>query len=434
MDDLAGAAGQVVEIDAAELERRLLDPDVLDSEIRPYLVENGAAGEAFRPVVQADPNRVRQPETEAAVALASLNGLDRWRRLRRYRRRSQDGAVVRLVSEGDSWFQYPFLLTDVIDWLAGPYAILSLDAAGDLISDMVRQGELVTAVVQERPRAVLLSGGGNDLLGGANLTRALRRFEPGLFAGDYLGRAFEDNLRSVLDGYATLLTRLARVAPETPVITHAYDYAVPSGGRWLGQPMRALGITDAGLQRRIVREIVDRFHTELSGLTGPFPLLRVVDTRNSVAANQWHDELHPTDAGYREVAQRFATAIAAAIGTALPTSAPEAAVEAATAEGEPGGIDITQVPDAVLLREIGRRDALAQADDPLADSGPAVFPSSVAGTYPELEARGRTVVDAARGTSFAEAASPIPEEAKAPEGIQAALIRQALMRGLSAVN
>lgn len=379
-------------LDAATFERMLLDPDTPDEAIRPYVVESAGEAGAFRPVVRANPALVEAPETEAAVALASLNGIARWRRQRRYRRKLQGWTGLRLVSEGDSWFQYPFLLTDVIDWLSTPYAILSLDAAGDLLSDMVRQGELLTAVVEERPHAVLLSGGGNDLLGGSNLARALLRFEPGRAPAAYLGAGFEANLRAVLGDYERLFDRVSRVAPGTRVLTHVYDYAIPAGGRWLGRPMRELGIEDTALQRDIVRVIVDRFEAGLRRLAGTFTQVRVIDTRDLVGAGRWHDELHPTDEGYRAVAERFA----AAIGEATDTPAPQidAATEAASAEAADAGTSLDRHGEAALLREIGRRAALAEAGDPLADAPPFVFPSSVEGVFPELMARGEKIVTA----------------------------------------
>lgn len=382
-------------LDAADFERMLLDPDTPDEAIRPYLVESATDTGAFRPVVRANPALVGAPAAEAAVALASLNGIARWRRRQHYRRKLQDWTGLRIVSEGDSWFQYPFLLTDVIDWLSVPFAILSLDAAGDLLSDMVRQGELITAVVEERPHAVLLSGGGNDLLGGSNLARALLSFEPGRMPDAYLGDAFEANLRAVLDGYERLFDRLSRVAPETPVLTHVYDYAIPAGGRWLGQPMARLGIEDPALQRDIVRIIVDRFEVELRRLADTFEQVRVIDTRNVVGAGRWHDELHPDNGGYRAVAEHFAAAIAVATGTPVATIGP--AEETTLVEAGEATTILDRYEEGALVREIGRREAIAEAGDPLADGPVLVFASSLEGTFPELQARGeRAVAEVAR--------------------------------------
>lgn len=394
-------------IDSATLESMLLDPSVPDADLRPYLIDSQEQAAGFAPVVRVNPARVTAPETEAAVLLASLNGIARWRRQQRYRSKLAGWTGLRIVSEGDSWFQYPFLLTDVIDWLSEPYAILSLDAAGDLVSDMVRQGEVVTAVVQEQPHAVLLSGGGNDLLGDSHLSTAVLPFEPGRAAAEYLGTAFDENLQAVIGNYERLLSRLQQVAPHTPVLTHVYDWAVPANGRWLGKPLAAIGITDPLLQRAIVRAIVDRFHERLVLLAKTFPHVHVIDTRGAVHDGRWHDELHPSDEGFRAVARLFGAAIAQATGTTPPDL--DAAVEAAPfgpAAVNPAFAQLSQHADAVLLREIGRRDALAAAGDPIGDEPLLLFPSSVSGTYPSLEATGERAVLAGGRAAYAALCRP----------------------------
>ncbi|WP_461655906.1 SGNH/GDSL hydrolase family protein [Methylorubrum aminovorans] len=386
----------------------LLDLEVPDEALRPYLIVGGNDSGPFRPIVKANPARVTAPETEAAIALASLNGIARWRRQQRYRRKLRSWTGLRIVSEGDSWFQYPFLLTDVVDWLSEPYAIYSLDAAGDLLSDMVQQGELVTAVVQEKPHVVLLSGGGNDLLGGSHLSQAVLAFEAGRPARNYLGQSFKLNLDAALANYKQLFSRLAEVAPRTPILCHVYDYAAPARGRWLGQPLATVGIADPALQREIVRAIVDRFHAELTALASGFPQVRVIDTRGAVGDTRWHDELHPNDAGFAAVAGLFAAEIARATATDVPKLATEASVEGAaigaTDEVERLLDRLAIFPDDALLHEIGRREVLARAGN-LQHDPVTVFPSSVAGTFPEFRDEGLRVATEAVAASGARGAA-----------------------------
>ena len=104
----------------------------------------------------------------AAATLAAHKGGEVL--MKYYRKKIAVGwSGLRIVSEGDSWFQYPFLLDDVIDQLFDQFAIFSLDAAGDLLQDMKKQDELSGAITAEQPQVVLLSGGGNDLLGDGRL-------------------------------------------------------------------------------------------------------------------------------------------------------------------------------------------------------------------------------------------------------------------------
>lgn len=398
------------QITVKQLESMLLDIDVPDSAIRPYIVQSAEESSPMNPVVKVNPAKVEmtpmEGALEGAIALASLNGIARWRRQQRYRRKIRNWAGLRIVSEGDSWFQYPFLLDDVIDNLFDEYAILSFDAAGDLISDMVRQNELVSAVAQERPHVVLLSGGGNDILGGARLSSMLPPYQEGRAPEDYLGEAFAANLRRVLSDYEIMIRRIIAIDSRVHIICHSYDHAIPANGRWLGRPLAKIGIVDPMLQRRLVQLIVDRFHEELVALTRRVANVRLVDCRGTVQPGRWHDELHPDNAGFRAVAARFAQAIAAATGT--PAAMPEAALETVSLHDDVLEA-ATPVPDLsegaqallatfsepIVLREIGRIKSLADAGAEAADHPLLVSRTSIEETFPEQLDTGRRLADEA---------------------------------------
>jgi hypothetical protein len=117
------------------------------------------------------------------------------------------------------------------------------------------------------------------------------------------------------------------------VICHGYDYVIPGGApgderhplwarqdQWIGRAMREdLGITDPRLQRAIVRLMIDRLNERIRSLCGgnnPHGAFRTafhVDVRGTVVGSLWADELHPTDAGYARVAQRFVAVLRSAI-------------------------------------------------------------------------------------------------------------------------
>lgn len=380
----------------AKLQAMLLDPDVPDETIRPYLMLDDSATGAFQPAIRVDPRAVQEVLTEAAIALGGLNGIARWRRRQRYRRRLASWDGPRLVSEGDSWFQYPFLLTDTIDHLANDHLILSLGAAGDLLADMLGQDELTGTVVAERPDAVLLSAGGNDLLGAGGLTRIIERHDGPRDPDEYLGPTFEAFLRAVLADYRRIVATTLSARPGTPVICHGYDRALPAGGRWLGRPLAASGIIDPTLQAAIVSRIVDRFQIGLEGLAAEAELrghLHVIDARGTVGADEWHDELHPTDEGYAKVAALFRSAIGDAIargrrggteGTVAATaSAPVAFAPPDAGTVAAAALQLANAHDrATLLREAGRRDAVlsARLAAPLATDLVSVPANSVEGT------------------------------------------------------
>ena len=76
---------------------------------------------------------------------------------------------IRIVSEGDSWFQHP-LVMDIIDHLHRIYNIYCVAAAGDTLRNYFSReksnGEyFIDALDEKKPSFFLISGGGNDILG-----------------------------------------------------------------------------------------------------------------------------------------------------------------------------------------------------------------------------------------------------------------------------
>ena len=347
-------------IDRAELERMLMDPDVPDSEIRPYLRLESVESQDFQPVVVPNTDRVLYSETEAAVAMASLNGVCRWRRQQRYARKIKGWTGLRVVAEGDSWFQYPFLIEDVIDHLFDRWAIYCVSAAGDLLRDMARQDEVTAAVLSQKPHVLLLSAGGNDVLGGGALQRCLTPFSPGLAATDYVTAGFDDLLARSMDIYAGLIEK-ALVAGAGKVVLHSYDYAIPTDGRWLGRPMAKIGIKDSALQRAIVRILIDRFHDGLTAMVGGFAgRAVVVDTRGSVPDDEWFDELHPTTRGFVFPARLIRIAAEGGATEGLEVGMPETpAVDRALPVADAEALmALLSADEEALIVEIGRREAI----------------------------------------------------------------------------
>ena len=303
-------------ITLTELKAKIRDIDTPDEEISKYLMVAHEASDAFAPQVRINSELVDDEGTEADVAMRFFNAMSKRRRQKKYLRKIKNGWTgLRIVSEGDSWFQYPFLLRDVIDQLSEDFAIFSLGAAGDLVQDMLDQDEILQAVRQQKPHVFLISGGGNDLLGDGMLKTALHPFKAGKPAKDYPNATFGKRLKSIIGVYRSIFTTLLTEFPNLKILCHGYDYALPANGRWLGKPMAGLGIKDKTLQAQIVAELIDRFNTALVGLAGEFPGSVVrVSCLNSVGGN-WHDELHPDNIGYVDAAEKFRAVIASMFGS-----------------------------------------------------------------------------------------------------------------------
>jgi hypothetical protein len=323
-----------------ELTRKLADLSIPEEELAKYFLEDEEKSTPVKPVLKLNPETVQIPpasdvegRARSAALLNSANVLCKLRRQARYEAMVAAGFKGPLIAaEGDSWFQYPFILKDVIDHLFTTNAIFCRSEAGDTLQNMVARKEYLDALDRTGGRLLLLSGGGNDLVAGGELARHLRPFDPRLTPQQYPRASFDKILDDAISCIERIVRDVGRAFPRAAVITHGYDYAIPADGKWLGRPMKSIGIKDRGLQQAIAREMIDRLNTRLESLAGQSPRLTYVDCRGVVGPKRWHDELHPTDAGYADVAKKIVAEIkgrTAARGKAAPkAAAPSAPVRA----------------------------------------------------------------------------------------------------------
>lgn len=247
------------------------------------------------------------------------------------------GAV--LVAEGDSWFDYPPGF-DVLDQLGDiGYKVHSVANAGATVEQMVygpdndqpvadffkrdpsQLAETMRYIQERSPSAVLFSGGGNDIAGD-ELLPLLNHRNAG---GDPLRMDMVRALFNVTvkNGYRTFLGMVrveARRQKRTiPVVGHGYDYPFPDGrgviniggfsflGPWLAPSLNRKGYNEAeGLP--IVRRLIDAHNAVLQSLTAEFPFFHPVDLRGTLPKkSDWVNELHPTNKGFRRVAEKLRT-------------------------------------------------------------------------------------------------------------------------------
>jgi lysophospholipase L1-like esterase len=300
-------------ITAEELVRRMQEPDARIEDFAPYFKIDPDEGDAFQMRVTYDPAKVDMGATadamqRAALALPGFNTLVRVLRRAQFNLKMAGGyAGPVLVAEGDSWFTYPWL--DVVGALNDTYAISHLGAAGDTLEQMLKQDEYLDEVRRTNARVLLLSGGGNDALGGGDLKKHLRSFDPALTPAQHVNGSFNGLVNGAIRQFDQIFRRIARDSPNVTAICHGYDYAIPAKGKWLGKPMAALGITDPKFQSDIIREMIDRFTLAMSRLAARYPHVVFLDNRGTVAPGDWADELHPNPVGFKKIARKFDAAI-----------------------------------------------------------------------------------------------------------------------------
>lgn len=341
-------SGDLPRISKPEYEAMMLDPEADQVRVDAYSVVEFSQ-EGMRARVRPDPDLVEMSELDAELesAMSIGNGLYRTRRLRQFERRlRQKPDMPVLVAEGDSWFQFPALVSDVIDHLSSGYNIACLSAAGDTAENMVfgpsgyGGREYLSKLLQhgDRVEAFLFSGAGNDIIGRNEatgeraLSKLLKNPQGAKKPHEFINFSVLKDRLATLERYYTAVIRNIRAQPtlETlPIIFHGYDYVHPFAGAddnrtplwardgavWLAPAFEEKGIHGQTLRREILIVLIDALYDMLDSLAGNSKTTHVwvTDCRKTLKTSEdWSDEIHPTSHSFFKIAKRFNKTIHAA--------------------------------------------------------------------------------------------------------------------------
>jgi lysophospholipase L1-like esterase len=246
-----------------------------------------------------------------------------------------------LIAEGDSWFDYPG--EDVLSVLEDRfyYRVESVAHRGDTIEGMaydLGQVDETTRIFEhvkqngDTPRAILLSGGGNDIAGdefGVLLKHVSSGLDP--LNAKVVDGVVNERLAYAIGAVIGKVTELSvgLFGEKIPVLLHGYADPVPDGrgylggfwklpGPWLKPGLSAKGHT--GLQKGcdILVGLMKTFNDLLAAIptVKGFEHVTYVDMRDLLSnelpsqyKRSWDNELHPTDDAYALVAAEFDKAI-----------------------------------------------------------------------------------------------------------------------------
>jgi len=233
---------------------------------------------------------------------------------------------ITIIAEGDSWYRY-VIGKAVIFHLEKQLniEILNLASPGDEVSDMLSL-EQKKRLVRELKRGparrqkydfLLFSGGGNDLVGVDRFYKWLHPYKKGMTAKQLINRKTLKAAFELLSfDYEQLIEARTQHSPNTHIIVHGYDFAIPTGrgvcgrGPWLKPGLERRNIP-AKLRREVVQEFLKTFDRLLNRLANKHGNMSVVQSQGVLSDKHWANELHPTNTGFKKIANEFAEEIVA---------------------------------------------------------------------------------------------------------------------------
>lgn len=282
------------------------------------------------------------------------------------KKRKNNEAV--LVAEGDSWFSFfdfeksvfervkSYFLdrcgTNILEVMEKKhnYHVWEVAKSGDRLEQMAspkQLSELIQYLIDLArkdiiPKAILFSGGGNDVVD--KLPKILNQRNENQVV------LREEKINEVIDGclkltYKRLIGCVTAINEylfdkKIPILIHGYGYSVPDGrgvnkdgrsrwckilfsilriqgkiGPWLKRAFECKGYKDLQANTKTMMTVINRFNCMLSQLPNEpdFDHVYYVDVRecltNSLKKDaykqDWGDEMHPTEDGFKKVAKKF---------------------------------------------------------------------------------------------------------------------------------
>lgn len=249
----------------------------------------------------------------------------------------------RMLGEGDSWFAWAHLnvvpSSNLLEQLEfrKPAVIVNLAYSGDVISDIsdTQQNMALCFELQAlRYDAILLSGGGNDLIDALQPDSGPAIIVPGDGATpqSYVDKAA---LRALSSGVLASYRRIIALRDKsdanstTPIVLHTYDYptprdapakffGAPASGPWLLPAVQAAGVPNH-LYEAVTDVVYDIMAQALLKLHDPARQVHVVDTRGTLSraevntselSGDWINEIHPDAHGYALLAREVGKTLA----------------------------------------------------------------------------------------------------------------------------
>ena len=174
----------------------------------------------------------------------------------------------------------------------------------------------------------MFSGAGNDVVGSdenniSYLTSMIKDYDSSQSLEWHLDTdATFERFEFIEKSYRTLFTTIEsrfpfRDHPSLKLFIHGYDYVqvkslpVSNPNRpfwaadWTGAPLRVHSFPNNTIGTQLIGILIDKLNEITMKVCSESPRGVYVDLRGSVPPNEWADELHATDLGFRSAANKF---------------------------------------------------------------------------------------------------------------------------------
>jgi len=221
---------------------------------------------------------------------------------------------------GDSWFWYPF--DNLATELGGRFPRSTFVVIGRNGAEAAEWSGTARKAIDfgfdmyaGSVRALMLSGGGNDVAGRDDFLRLLNT---DCSAFSQIGQCWKATqplaiVTGIMNAYREVIVRFRAYNKSAPVFLHNYDHPWPTGAGvfgpadWLRDPMDLAKVRPA-IQRELFTFLIDelgRAQALLAQEPGLGPVI-AVGTAGALpdtdgGKSWWANELHPTPAGFRRL-------------------------------------------------------------------------------------------------------------------------------------
>ena len=253
----------------------------------------------------------------------------------------------RYLAQGDSWFSIgalpPAFTANLLQEMVLSRSTLIVNCARpgkvlELMTNTTWDPKFIDMLSRPNTRwpwdALLLSGGGNDLVAAACVLATAPLDQRLLLSEAEWGPAPQGMSRYVsATGWTTFSTHMTEVfahvlaqraasdRPQMPIVMHTYDLVTPRNapagagfGPWLYKAMHDLyGIPDTDWNA-LSDYLIGLLAALIEGFAAANPNVKVIDTRGTLIraatgttgeSNDFENEIHPTIQGYDKLATRW---------------------------------------------------------------------------------------------------------------------------------